>query len=189
MWGKDSDHEEIAASARAHRRPGLRARRAGPGRTADVRRRAQRQRDDTAALQQAFDAAVAAGPGSVVKLTKGKFYTNEILVDGFDGCFTGAGMHRTVVDTLRGLDPALPGVKQVMDPDDETVPLAGWTSLIAFVRSDVRVADMSFDITAEEPCEEWDDIGGRGTLDPPLRRLHRDPRLALLVRQGRLRLA
>ena len=67
--------------------------------------------DDTAALQQAFDAAVAAGPGSVVKLTAGKFYTNEILVDGFDGCFTGAGMDRTVVDTLRGLDPALPGVR------------------------------------------------------------------------------
>ena len=41
-WGKDSDHEEIAASARARRRPGLRARRAGPGRTTDVRRRAQR---------------------------------------------------------------------------------------------------------------------------------------------------
>ncbi len=95
--------------------------------------------DDTAALQQAFDAAVAAGPGSVVKLTAGEFYTNEILVDGFDGCFTGAGMDRTVIDTLRGLDPTLPGVKLVMDPDDGSVPLAGWTSLIAFVRSDLRV--------------------------------------------------
>ncbi len=29
--------------------------------------------DDTAALQQAFDAAVSAGPGSAVRLTKGKF--------------------------------------------------------------------------------------------------------------------
>ena len=123
--------------------------------------------DDTAALQQAFDAAVAAGPGSVVKLTAGKFYTNEILVDGFDGCFTGAGMDRTVVDTLRGLDSELPGVKLVMDPDDESVPLAEWTSLIAFVRSDVRVADMSFDITAVEPCEQWEATGeGPGTTSP-----------------------
>ena len=111
--------------------------------------------DDTAALQQAFDAAVAAGPGSVVKLTAGKFYTNEILVDGFDGCFKGAGMHRTVIDTRRGRDPAAPGVKLVMDPDDTSVPLFGWTSLIAFLQSDVRVADMSFDITAEQPCELW----------------------------------
>ena len=111
--------------------------------------------DDTAALQQAFDAATAAGPGSVVKLRAGKFYTNEILVDGFDGCFTGAGMHRTVVDTLRGLDSELPGVKLVMDPDDTSVPLFEWTSLISFVRSDVQVADMSFDITAEQPCELW----------------------------------
>ena len=116
--------------------------------------------DDTAALQQAFDDAVAAGPGSVVKLTAGTFYTNEILVDGFDGCFKGAGMHRTVVDTLRGLDPALPGVEVVMDPDDENVPLAGWSSLIAFVRSDVRVSDMSFDITALEPCEPWEGYWG-----------------------------
>ena len=115
--------------------------------------------DDTVALQEAFDAAVAAGPGSVVKLTKGQFYTNEIFVDGFDGCFKGAGMHRTIVDTLRGLDPALPGVKLVMDPDDETVPLFGWTSLISFVRSDVHVADMSFDITAEQPCELWEAWG------------------------------
>ena len=75
--------------------------------------------DDTAALQQAFDAAVAAGPGSVVKLTAGKFYTNEILVDGFDGCFTGAGMHRTVIDTLRGLDPTLPRGQAGDGPRDE----------------------------------------------------------------------
>ena len=116
--------------------------------------------DDTAALQQAFDAAVAAGPGSVVKLTAGEFYTNEILVDGFDGCFTGAGMDRTVIDTLRGLDATLPGVELVMDPDDGSVPLAGFTSLIAFVRSDVRVSDMRFDITALEPCEEWEGYWG-----------------------------
>jgi len=116
--------------------------------------------DDTAALQQAFDAAVAAGPGSAIKLTAGKYYTNEILVDGFDGCFTGAGMARTVIDTPRGLDPALPGVKLVMDPDDTSVPLAGWTSLIAFVRSDVHVAGMSFDITALEPCEPWEGYWG-----------------------------
>jgi hypothetical protein len=111
--------------------------------------------DDTAALQQAFDAAAAAGPGSVVKLTKGKFYTNEIVVDGFDGCFKGAGMDRTVIDTLRGYDPLAPGVGLAMDPLDETAPLAGWTSLIAFVCSDVRVADMSFDITAAEPSARW----------------------------------
>jgi hypothetical protein len=116
--------------------------------------------DDTAALQQAFDDAVAAGPGSVVKLTAGRFYTNEVVVAGFDGCFTGAGPGRTVIDTLRGLDPALPGVGMAADPDDPSQPLAGWTSLIAFVRSDVRVADMSFDITALMPCEEWEGYWG-----------------------------
>ncbi len=102
----------------------------------------------------------------MVKLTAGEFYTNEILVDGFDGCFTGAGMDRTVIDTLRGLDATLPGVELVMDPDDGSVPLAGFTSLIAFVRSDVRVSDMRFDITALEPCEEWEAYWGEGDLVP-----------------------
>ena len=46
-----------------------------------------------------------------------------------------------------------------MDPDDE-VPLAGFSSLIAFVRSDVRVVGMRFDITALEPCESGRAIGG-----------------------------
>ena len=46
--------------------------------------------DDTASLQQAFD-DMATGPGSVVRLTAGEFYTNEILVDGFDGCSRAPG--------------------------------------------------------------------------------------------------
>ena len=34
------------------------------------------------------------------------------------------------------------------DPDDPGMDLTGWTFLIGFLRSDVRVSDMSFDITS-----------------------------------------
>lgn len=122
--------------------------------------------DDTANIQSAFDQAIAAGPGSTVRLTSGHFYMNNILLDGFLGRFMGAGMQKTVIDTLRGLNPALPGVTMMADPDDPAVDLAGFTFLIGFVRSDVRVADMTFDITAAEPCVEWGEgeYGGQTNL-------------------------
>lgn len=41
------------------------------------------------------------------------------------------------------------------DPDNPGADLTGWTFLIGFLRSDVRVAGMSFDITAAEPSELW----------------------------------
>jgi hypothetical protein len=41
--------------------------------------------DDTTAIQAAFDAAVAAGPGSMVKLTAGHFYSTNIVVENFRG--------------------------------------------------------------------------------------------------------
>jgi hypothetical protein len=110
--------------------------------------------DDTANIQQAFVLAVLAGPGSTVQLSKGHFYMNNILVDGFRGCFTGAGMGRTVIDTLRGLNPGLPGVTLMADPD-KAGDLTGWTFLIGFLRSDVRVSDMSCDITAAKPSVDW----------------------------------
>ena len=41
------------------------------------------------AIQKAFNAAVTAGPGSTVQLSAGHFYTNNIVVNGFDGNLQG----------------------------------------------------------------------------------------------------
>lgn len=57
--------------------------------------------DDTANIQCAFDAAVAAGPGSTVQLEAGTFYlSRDIVVVNFDGSFRGAGKGRTIVQNL-----------------------------------------------------------------------------------------
>jgi hypothetical protein len=139
--------------------------------------------DDTAAIQAAFDDATAAGPGSTVQLTQGRFYMNNILVDGFRGRFTGAGMGRTAIDTLRGLNPGLPGVTLTVDPDDpgtEKSPnyLTGFTWLIGFLRCDVRVSDMSFDVTAFDPSVDGlPDNGGTNLSDVFL--IYRDSSAAL----------
>ena len=65
--------------------------------------------DDTAQIQKAFDKAVEAGPGSTVRLTAGHFYTNNILVQNFSGCFKGAGEGETHHRLLRG-NPAYKNV-------------------------------------------------------------------------------
>ncbi|MFX0007546.1 MAG: right-handed parallel beta-helix repeat-containing protein [Promethearchaeota archaeon] len=101
--------------------------------------------DDTANIQDAFDAAIAAGPGSTVQLTSGQFYTNEIIVENFYGTFKGTGKDLTKIDVLRGLDPGAPGVSTFM----------GSPHIFSFVGGDVLILDISFDITPYEPAEQW----------------------------------
>ena len=106
--------------------------------------------NDTHNIQEAFNAAVAAGPGSTVQLSAGHFYTNTILVKNFDGYVKGAGEGQTVIDTARGIDPSAPVVTPVtVYPGDQLVFLFG------FKGGDVRVSDMSLDITPFSPAAPW----------------------------------
>jgi hypothetical protein len=104
--------------------------------------------DDTANIQGAFNAAVKAGPGSTVLLSAGHFYTNRIVVRNFDGTFRGASVGRTTIDCLRGLNPDLPGVIVKAEPDINAFPY-----LVCFDGGNVRVSEMSFDITPASPVD------------------------------------
>ncbi len=108
--------------------------------------------NDTANIQAAFNAAVKAGPGSTVQLSAGTFYTNNIVVQNFDGYFRGAGQAKTFIDCLRGLDPSLPGATEAGNP-------GYWLSLFLFEGGTIGVSDMSFDITAASPAEQWNNAG------------------------------
>jgi hypothetical protein len=103
--------------------------------------------DDTKALQTAFDAAIKAGPGSTVRLGEGRFYTNNIVVQNFRGYFKGAGMGKTSIDCLRGLNPDLPGVT--------LTNLEPFAFLIGFRGGNISVSAMSFDITAHDPAQPF----------------------------------
>jgi hypothetical protein len=104
--------------------------------------------DNTTAIQAAFNHAIAAGPGSVVQLGPGHFYTDNMVLTGFDGYFRGAGEGKTIIDTVRGWNPnatpitALPGAN-------------GCPMLFAFSGGHVRASDMSFDITSSAPAAPW----------------------------------
>jgi hypothetical protein len=108
--------------------------------------------NDTTNIQAAFNAAVKAGPGSTVQLSAGQFYTNNIVVQNFKGYFRGAGQGRTFIDCLRGLDPSLSGATEVGNP-------GYWLSLFLFEGGNLSVSDMSFDITASSPAEQWNNAG------------------------------
>jgi hypothetical protein len=99
--------------------------------------------DDTANIQKAFDKAVAAGPGSTVKLAAGNFRTRFIEVWNFDGTFKGAGQNATVIDTFADQD-----CQAVVDNNR-------WPALFRFFRGYVRVLDMAFHITPAMPCKPY----------------------------------
>lgn len=104
--------------------------------------------DDTANIQDAFEDAVAAGPGSTVQLTAGQFYCNNIFVEDFHGTFKGVGKDITIIDTLRGLDPAEPGLTHIGS--------GVYLFFFGFDGGDIKISDMTFDITAEEPAGLWE---------------------------------
>lgn len=113
--------------------------------------------NDTQAIRKAFNAAVKAGPGSIVQLGAGQFYTNSVFVQGFRGTFRGAGKGKTVIDTLQGLGSGQPAVPV-------TWGVEPFPFLVGFSGGNVRVSSMSFNITGMTPAEGWYDQWGDGPL-------------------------
>ncbi|MFX0020141.1 MAG: right-handed parallel beta-helix repeat-containing protein [Promethearchaeota archaeon] len=97
--------------------------------------------DDTGAIQQAFEDAKAAGPGSTVQLTAGQFYTNATFVENFYGTFKGAGKDLTTIDVLKGIYPEEGGV---------VGPYGN--HLFTFEGGDICISDLGFEITPEKPA-------------------------------------
>jgi len=95
--------------------------------------------DDASAIQEALEDAVAAGPGSVVQLTKGTFYLNKgIEVEGFDGLFKGAGKDKTIITTQDAVNFSIP------EGDQE--------ALIKFRHGNIKMSGLTIKISNPNPC-------------------------------------
>jgi hypothetical protein len=114
--------------------------------------------DDTVNLQCAFDAAVAIGAGARVQLSAGIFYTAQVVVNGFDGTFTGAGADATVITNLPNL--YVTPVDMYLNPPSADNP---WASLIAFVGGNIAISDLAIKIIGDHPTMGWTIFG----IDPP----------------------
>jgi len=107
--------------------------------------------DDTANLQAAFDAAVAAGPGSVVELAEGNFYLSKgIVVEDFGGTFRGQGSDKSVIHLVPGAPLAL----RTEPPDLMFLPPAQLFFLVYRTDGlDLRWEKMSLDLVGK--AVEW----------------------------------
>ena len=106
--------------------------------------------DDTDELLAAFDDAKAAGPGSTVQLAEGEYHIGFVLVEEFDGSFTGAGMGKTIIIPNMDL-PYFDLYAQNLAPE-----------LVKFLRGNVSISNMSFLNLEGEPCpgdELWAFLG------------------------------
>ncbi len=107
--------------------------------------------DDTANIQCAFDAAVASGPGVSVRLKSGTFHTAQIVVNNFQGKFTGAGAKNTVIVNLPNLN---------VNTDEiffRNFPSASnpWPTVFAFVNGNFVISDLSIQIAGDKPTTGW----------------------------------
>ena len=71
-------------------------------------------------------------PGSTVQLAEGEYHIGFVLVEEFDGSFTGAGMGKTIIIPNTDL-PYFDLYAQNLAPE-----------LVKFLRGNVRISNMSF---------------------------------------------
>jgi len=89
----------------------------------------------TANLILAFDQAIAAGKGAVVKLLPGTYEIGWIEVKEFYGTLIGAGKGETIITNLPDLVP------------DEIIGLNKLPALITFIGGDVAVSNLSVNLS------------------------------------------
>jgi hypothetical protein len=106
--------------------------------------------NDTANLQCAFDAAVAAGPGSSARLVEGTYHTAQIVVTGFYGQFSGAGVEKTLVLPL--VDLFVTPVDFPLQPPSTDNP---WPVLFFFIDGDYSISNIAFRVEGEKPTQGW----------------------------------
>lgn len=105
---------------------------------------------DTTNLQCAFDTAVAAGPGSNIRLVKGTYHIAQILVEEFHGTFSGAGPDRTNIVNLPNMYVA-PGEYWLKPPSAENP----YPILFTFIGGDFAISDLALRVFGETPTQEW----------------------------------
>ena len=118
--------------------------------------------DDTANLQCALDAAVAAGARTTIRLAAGDFHTAQIVVYGFQGKFTGAGMQETRILNLLNL--YVTPVDFYINPPSAENPAP---FLFYFIDGDFSISQLSFHVGGDPLTTGWTIFG----IDPPVKEL------------------
>jgi hypothetical protein len=105
---------------------------------------------DTANLQCAFDAAVAAGHGNHVRLVHGTYHIAQIVVEEFYGTFSGAGPDRTIIVNLPNLYVA--PIDYWLKPPSAQNP---YPVLFTFIGGDYAISDLALRVFGDTPTQDW----------------------------------
>ena len=112
--------------------------------------------EDTASLQCAIDAAVAAGRPTTIQLAAGTFRTAQLVAKDFRGHLRGAGADAT---TIRNVERPLFVTPVDMYLAGEPGASNPWPSLLAFVGGDFVVSDLRIEVLDEAPTTGWSIFG------------------------------
>lgn len=125
-------------------------------------------------------ALLNARSGATVRLLEGKYYCNtlgvldiatgRLHVPDFRGALRGAGMGKTVIDTLRSVDlgnPAAPGLSAGFTFRNSPTVFRSSGVVLPFSGSgDIQVSDLTFDITPYSPSDLPDPVSGTAAAVP-----------------------
>lgn len=118
---------------------------------------------DTENLLNAFREAAERPGATLVELTEGTFYLDQLLIQDFQGWFRGAGIHKTTIH------PVPQGITlEATTPFYQTEPF-----FLNFSGGDIRISDMCIDINLDDPVEPYDWwTGGQVTFLTGVIRIH-----------------
>ena len=112
---------------------------------------------DTPNIQNAMDAALAAGPGTTVLFPAGHYKIHtEIYTIGFDGNVIGAGIDNTIIEAVRAPDGTRFQPQWHFDMPGDVVDGEPRTSIFMFQRTDgsqLTVKGMTLKCDDPAPCE------------------------------------
>ena len=113
--------------------------------------------DDTADIQNAFNAAVA-HPWSTVQLEKGTYYiSSQLTVNGFQGGFMGMGQGQTTIEALGNMPSPNPEYNTPSSPFWAAPPGPSnpWPALITFEDGSIAISGMTITDTSPTPTQGW----------------------------------
>lgn len=110
---------------------------------------------DTENLLNAFQEASERPGRTLIKLTRGTYYLDQIVIHDFEGWFRGEGKTRTFIHPIAG------GINiPVTSPAFDAEPF-----FLNFCGGDIRISDMTIDINLDEPVVPFDwYMGGQVTF-------------------------
>ena len=112
--------------------------------------------DDTAVLQAALDDCMTNHPtGCTIQLSAGTYKSTQLLAESFHGSLRGVGMDATIIQALPLVEVTAGTVGEGYFDTNPPSRTNRYPFLIIFMAGDIKVSDMTFEVTDYDPVSPW----------------------------------